>query len=147
MLDFGVPRPQVGSGEESGEADPVCHVLLPPSWTDFFEVRGPVRCEYDDRRAFRRVYFRGEAQLTVGDEHFCVYTKDVSRSGMSFLHHQQLFPLDRATIWLPDDDSAQLEVVCCTRLGERCYACGAQAVDEADRDTLLKVLRTVVSRS
>ena len=147
MLDFGIPPPPVAHREGPLAAGPQCLVVLPPSWTDFFEVCGPVRCEYDDRRAFRRVYFRGEAQLTVGEEHFRVYTKDVSRSGMSFLHHKQLFPLDRATIWLSDDESAQLEVVCCMRLGERCYACGTQAVGEVDRDTLLKALRTVVAKS
>jgi PilZ domain len=145
MLDFGVPPPPVGCREGPLAAGVPCLVVLPPSWTDFFEVHGPIRCEYSDRRAFRRVHFRGEALLTVGDEHFRVYTKDLSRGGMSFLHHKQLFPLDRVAIWWSSDDRAQLEVIRCTRLGECCYACGSRAVDEADRDALLKVLRAVVA--
>ena len=119
--------------------------MLPSSWADFFELRGPIRCKFTDRRTFRRVHCRGEALLTLGDEQFRVYTKDLSRGGMSFLHHKQLFPLDRAAISLSNGDRAQLEVVCCTRLGECCYACGSRAVGEADRDVLLKVLRAIVA--
>ena len=145
MLDFGIPPPPVAHREGPLAAGPQCLVVLPPSWADFFEVRGPIRCEYEDRRAFRRVHCRGEAVLTVGDEHFRVYTKDLSRGGISFLHHKQLFPLDRGTIWLSNNECAQLEVVCCTRLGDCCYACGSRAVDEADRDSLLKVLRAIVA--
>ncbi len=130
--------------DERVAAAPTCLVELPASWTDFFAVRGPIRCEFNDRRAYRRVHWRGEAMLELGDEQYRVYTKDVSRGGLSFLHHKQLFPLDRVTLWISADVPAELEVVCCTRIGQRCYVCGARTVDEIDRDALLSIVRTVV---
>lgn len=68
-----------------------------------------------------------------------VYVKDISLSGLAFLHGEQLYPLERMKMVLPDERLLKLlpnriscivEVVRCSRLNERCYLVGADFVDE-----------------
>ena len=68
-----------------------------------------------------------------------VYVKDISLSGLAFLHGEQLYPLERMKMILPDERLLKLlpnriscivEVVRCSRLQERCYFVGAEFVDE-----------------
>ncbi len=114
-----------------------CTVRLPKEWFDFFEKSGPVPAEFGDKRRFPRVHLRAHAALHYRqtfpslprpDHWYKVYTKDISRCGMAFLHGEQLFPRERMTVLLPDGSSQPLEVVRCRRVGPRCYEIGARFV-------------------
>jgi hypothetical protein len=49
---------------------------------------------------------------------------DLSRSGLRFLHGEQLFPLERMRVVLPDGKRRLIEVKWCRRVQDRCYEVG-----------------------
>jgi hypothetical protein len=112
-------------------------VELPTWWTDFFQRQGPMPTCAGDRRRFPRSYFRSNAALHYrqtfpalprAEAQHGVYTKDVSRAGLSFYHVEQLFPREQMSIVLPDGRTLHFEVVRCRRIQERCYEIGATFV-------------------
>lgn len=114
-----------------------CSVRLPAEWADFFEKSGPAPGAFDDRRQFPRLNLRGVAALRYRQTlpslprpagWHRVYTKDICRGGLGFLHGEQLFPRERMTILLPDASSRAIEVVRCRRVGPDCYEIGARFV-------------------
>lgn len=67
-----------------------------------------------------------------------IYLLNLSRSGVAFLHSQQLFPLERLKLLLIDDVSKRLlggmriraiEVTHCRRTQARCFTIGAKILD------------------
>jgi len=111
-----------------------CEIDLPSAWKDYFDRRGQLPTCMGDKRRFPRSYFRGTAALHCRqsfpalprpDLWYKVYTKDVSRSGVSFLHGEQLFPGEQMTLVLPDGRSRHVEVVRCHRVQQRCFEIGA----------------------
>jgi hypothetical protein len=98
---------------------------LPDDWGDFFEHTGLVPTEYDDRRTYARVHFRGKAVVRHANNFYAIYTRDVSRSGIAFYHINQMFPGDRCRIWLPNGLSHDVQVARCRRRHKACYECGA----------------------
>jgi hypothetical protein len=107
-----------------------CHVELPENWGDYFEHKGMVPSEYDDRRTFARMHFRGKAVFRHTDGYYAIYTRDVSRGGIAFYHMEQLFPAERARIWLANGFSHDVEIVRCRQRHRSCYECGAVFVSE-----------------
>jgi hypothetical protein len=103
-----------------------CQVQLPEEWGDFFEHRGLAPIEYDDRRAYARLHLRGKAVLRYASTYYAVYTRDVSRGGVAFYFMQQLFPGERARIWLASGLSHDVEIARCRRHEATCYECGAR---------------------
>ncbi|MDA7979596.1 MAG: PilZ domain-containing protein [Pirellulales bacterium] len=115
-----------------------CRIRLPEKWAGtFFVERGGVQpTAYDERRRHVRVEVRTRAILHIQKSMPCIsrrrvthqiYTRNISRSGVGFLHSEQLYPCELCEIWLPDQ-KAMIEVVHCRYLGECCYAIGAQTV-------------------
>ena len=98
---------------------------LPEEWTDFFDHEGPTPLAFDDQRSYRRFYLRGKALLRRDDTLHGVYTKDVSRTGISFYCSEQLFPREQVSIWLPDGTNHRLKIARCHRVQSKCYECGA----------------------
>lgn len=116
-----------------------CAIRLPAGWDDFFDKSGPAAGAYDEQRQYPRVNCRGHAALRYRQTipalprpavWHKVYTKDVSRCGMGFLHSEPLYPRERMTIILPDASCRTIEVVRCRRLGAACYEVGALYVAE-----------------
>jgi hypothetical protein len=105
-----------------------CEVQLPDNWGDFFEHKGILPCEYDDRRTYARLHFRGKAIVKHDNAFFAVYTRDVSRGGLAFYHKQQMLPGQRARIWLVNGLSHDIEIARCRLRHELCYECGARFV-------------------
>ena len=105
-----------------------CQVELPENWGDFFEYTGLVPTEYDDRRAYARMHFRGKAVFRHKGSFFAIYTRDVSRSGIAFYYMEQLFPGARGRIWLPNGLSHDVEIARCKRRHKSCYECGAKFI-------------------
>jgi len=52
-----------------------------------------------------------------------VYTRDISRGSISFLHAKQLYPGETCQIWL-SDRKLLVTVECCSRAGPKCYVVG-----------------------
>lgn len=116
-------------------ANAPCLVRLPPQWEDFFEKTGWVPAILPDRRRFPRVYLRTQALLVYRQTFpalprpaiaYTVYTKDISRGGIGFLHGEQLFPSEQMILILPDGKARLIQVVRCRRIGPNCFEIGAQ---------------------
>ena len=112
----------------------VCEVELPSSWEDFFDRRGMMPIALDEKRRFPRSYLRVSAALQYrqsfpalprGETWHKVYTKDVCRNGVGFLHSEQLFPMEQLALVLPDGRCRRIEVVRCRRIQPRCFEIGA----------------------
>ena len=110
-----------------------CRVKLPAEWSEFFARRGVLKTTFDDQRRFVRSHFPGKAVLELAQtiagierEHrfCCVYTKDLSRIGISFLHCEELFPGETPTLWLLSGKSV-CNVVRRVRHNPRCFEIGA----------------------
>lgn len=103
---------------------PPCQVELPEEWSDFFSVSGLSDSRYDDQRRFSRRRHRRKAILERNGAFYTVYTKDVSRTGVGLLHHEQMFPCEKVKIWLPGNLNFSLRVTRCLRIQKHCYECG-----------------------
>jgi hypothetical protein len=102
---------------------------------DFFERQGPLPTALNEVRRFPRFYFRSCAQATIyalggrktPEPAQCfVLTCDLSRSGLSLLHKQQVFPGQRINIILNGQPPRPLEVIWCRRLAPGRYAVGCR---------------------
>lgn len=107
-----------------------CCVELPAAWQDFFDRTGVIPSFPGDDRRFPRFYIRGRAAISVVEAlparprdsaWHGVFTKDISRGGIRFLHSEQLFPHERLEIVLPDGSKRQVEVARCGRVQRRCF--------------------------
>jgi hypothetical protein len=111
-----------------------CELELPSSWSDFFDRRGAMPARLEENRRFPRSYLRGVAALEYrqslpalprAEARHAVYTKDVSRAGIGFLHSEPLYPMEQMKLALPDGKSLIVEVVRCRRIQPRCFEIGA----------------------
>jgi hypothetical protein len=109
-------------------------VVLPPELDGFFEELGYTPSNPFDERRAPRLRLRCPALLEVtrtlpsarretGLAH--VLVSDVSRLGFGLLHHEQLWPEERITLWLPSHH-LHATVVRCRRRGPSCYEIGAE---------------------
>lgn len=104
-----------------------CKVQLPEEWDDFFSLTGNLASHFDDNRKYGRHYLRRKAILKRNESLQIVYTKDISRFGIALLNHEQLFPCEKVTLWLPrQKQSYALRITRCQRLQQNCYECGAK---------------------
>jgi hypothetical protein len=114
-----------------------CNVRLPPSWgagpagTEVF-ASGP-----RDRCGFLRRSLRGLAALEYhstlpgldrAPACFRVYTLDISRNGVSFLHGEQLFPAERMRLLLADGRWLGVEIVRCRKIQDGCFEVAASVL-------------------
>ena len=100
-----------------------CTVELPEKEREFFRKQGLMSLAYDDRRRHPRVWCRGKAILEHEGLFYAVYTNDLSRSGISFLHAAQLFPCETVRLHTLATAAFSLTIVRCRRLNDCCYAC------------------------
>lgn len=108
-------------------------VDLPEQYRELLANPGEVKMHTDERRRFaRRIYpVKGilEVKQTMSGiardhEYHVVFTKDFSRSGISFYHAAQLFPGERPILWLMAGKFT-CTIVRCARVNKRCYDIGA----------------------
>ncbi len=90
----------------------------------------------DDRRRYPRMQLRQKAVMDLRqtlpaikrDRAFhCIYVRDISRSGIGFLHADELFPGEECQLWLPQKQ-LNVNIVLCRRQNDRCYVIGARFV-------------------
>jgi hypothetical protein len=122
-----------------------CEIGLPREW-------GQTAAEPDrfcsgpaDRRRFMRRPFFDKAAL-----HYLptfpanrrprgfqrIYTLDLSRGGLRFLHSGQLFPQERVTIVLGNGRQYVVEVRRCRRMHAKCFEIGARFLDVDEQQIL-----------
>jgi len=121
-------------------------VQLPADWSDFFMLAGPVGHEYSEQRRHARMYLRGRALLERRGNYHTVYTTDISRSGLGFLHFEQLFPRERLRLWLPQGLSLAISSARCRRVQDKCFTCGARIDLEADQSAVHQMMREAMHR-
>ena len=112
-------------------------ITIPPEMYDFFAQKGVIEPIVDDHRRFVRRHFRAkyilELQQTLRliprePQHYCIYIKNLSRCGISFLHSEQLYPGEQPMLWL-STGKMSVTVARCNRHNETCYEIGATFVD------------------
>ena len=109
-----------------------CSVSIPEDWIDFFDLTGRVLGHEDERRRFARYHFRHEAVLIVGGTLYCIYTSNLSRSGIAFLHGEELPRHQACCICLASGAILKVDITRCRRVAENCYECGAGFVSRTD---------------
>ncbi len=111
-----------------------CRILIPGKFLAIFQNEGATQTVMDDLRRFPRYHYHMRAVLHYrqtlpsmprGEERYLVLTKDLSRSGLSFLHEQQLFPRERMAVDLAGGRHIDIEVARCIKHNDRCYEIGA----------------------
>lgn len=116
-----------------------CEINLPSSWTESVGQGGRIPARYDERRRHPRYHFRVCAALEYRQTFptlprpagwHRVFTNDLSRGGLSFLHSEQLFPRERMGILLPRQGTSFIEVVWCAQVQQRCFHVGARFVEQ-----------------
>ena len=112
-----------------------CQVKLPPAiQREFLALSGATPRAYDDERRHPRYHFRRKAIMYRRGELSCIYTMDLSRSGIRFLLHEQLLPCEVVDILLPSDITVKVETRWCRRLQRRCFECGAETLRRGTLD-------------
>ena len=119
-------------------------VQLPPHMANFFSEVGYMPTTFVERRSNARMRVRCEAVITSlfippfakrTGQRARILVKDLSRTGLSILSHQQMWPTETFSIEL-HKRKLDVRVVRCRKLGERCYEVGAVIFSiEALRDT------------
>lgn len=121
----------------------VCEIEMPAAWRNFFDESGVMPTCAGENRRFPRFYARGKGALErrqslpgmprLGGWHG-IFTKNVSREGLGFLHSEQLFPRERMRVVLADGVPRAIEVTCCRRIQRRCYEIGARFIAAGEAD-------------
>ena len=114
-------------------ADPLpMLVQLPPEMSNFFVESGYLETVYGELRGQSRLRVRCPAVLqsdfvppfTQRDKRLAkVLIKDMSRSGLGILSHEQLWPGE--TFWIElRDRRLHIRVVRCRKIADRCFEVG-----------------------
>ena len=111
-----------------------CNIDLPEEWRDqYFDESGVVSTSFDERRGFARHIYRTKAVLQLETslpavprktEYVAVYSRDLSKSGVGFLHSEQLYPGEKCHLLLPTH-TMPIDVMSCRKLNTHCYLVGA----------------------
>jgi hypothetical protein len=109
--------------------------LSPAERLIFFHADSSVpSAKPDERRRFPRRQLRMRAVMDLRQSlpaiereraFHCVYLRDISRTGIGFLHADELFPGEECRLILPQKE-LHLNIVLCRRQGPRCYVIGAR---------------------
>jgi len=132
----GCGGPVTPDGQACDDAwdDLECKVLVPGKFLSVFQKEGAVQTVADDGRRFPRYEYHMRAVLHYRqtlpaipreEESYLILTKDLSRSGLCFLHEQQLFPQERMAVDLAGGRHVEIEVARCIKHNERCFEIGA----------------------
>lgn len=115
-------------------AEMKCRVQVPRALRRLFESRGLIESKPHERRRFTRLaspskmLLEIEATIKESDgvsRFFSVLATDLSRSGVAFLHEQELFPGDAPVLWFPTGKVA-CRVARCLRHNARCFEIGTE---------------------
>ncbi len=114
-----------------------CDLAVPSEWQDRLTRRGVIQPIPGDRRQYIRHHFNDwgvleydETFSSIPREHTIaqVMTIDISRSGIAFLHSEQLFPGEQVSLWLPIGKRSYV-VERCVEHNDSCFEIGAAVAD------------------
>ena len=114
-----------------------CEVQLPDNWVEGADNNESFIAVYEESRRHHRWNFCSTAALEYRQSFpsmrrpsgwHRVYTVNVSRGGLSFLHSEQLFPQELAEIVFLDGSTHQIKIVRCCWIQERCFEIGARFI-------------------
>ena len=117
-----------------------CAAELPWWWKGDAGPTGLLPAKHGDRRRHPRYHYRVYAalehrqtlpSLPRPQQWHLIFTKDLSRGGLSFLHSEQLFPCERLRVVLPRKGMNLIEIVICNRVQEGCFQAGARFLELA----------------
>ena len=106
---------------------------IPDQWRDVLTRQGVISPVPNDQRRFVRYHFCTRAILELAQTHPAmarqhsfhhVLTRDLSRTGIAFLHREQLYPGEQVVLWLPRGKQ-RFTVIRCQRHNQRSYEIGA----------------------
>jgi hypothetical protein len=118
-----------------------CKVQLPDTWAEGADKVAPSVTVYEELRRFCRWEFCSVAALEYHPSFpflrspstwHRVYTINLARGGLSFLHSEPLFPRERAGIVLLDGSDHEIEIVRCRRIQDCCFEIGSRFVEISD---------------
>ncbi len=108
--------------------------VIPEEWRGVLPRRGVITPIPEDQRRYVRYHFATYAILELAQTHTSipreksfhrVLTRDLSRTGIAFLHREQLFPGEGVVLWLPRGKQ-KFTVIRCRRHNQAAYEVGAQ---------------------
>jgi PilZ domain len=118
-----------------------CGVVLPDEWNDrYFQETGVAPTSHYERRGFVRHLYRMKAVLSIEQtlpsisreaDLVAVYCRDISRTGIGFLHAAQLYPGETGRLMLPTH-AVTITVAGCRKFNSQCYLIGARFRSESD---------------
>ena len=109
-----------------------CLVELPAEWVDYFNESGPVTSKFEDNRRYPRKNLRVKSIIKRRGVFHGVYAKDVSRTGVAFFFHEQLFPCEQVQLFLPNKSNFQLRCIYCRRVKKNCFHCGMEFITQSN---------------
>jgi hypothetical protein len=121
-----------------------CQVQLPEAPEKYFGKSGLVSQAFQDRRRFPRFHYCHRAILINDATFYAVYTKDISRGGISFYHAKQMLPCSTGELICGNGASLHVTVRRCRRVADQCYLCGVQIVG-TDANLLKSLLPRVMA--
>ena len=115
-----------------------CDVTLPLKYGDFFDQSGRIPSRSSDNRRYPRFYFRTMAGINFTDvtcsraEQFeqATYIKDLSRSGLAFLHNWRLEPGMIVRFLLPNGIIRNVAVLRSKQVNYECFEIAGEFVKE-----------------
>lgn len=123
-----------GDGVIQQDASECClSVRLPPEMSKFFDESGYIATVIGEQRSSARLRVRCEALIHSTytppflmrlEKRARVLVKDLSRSGIGILLHQQMYPTERFWIEL-NYRRLHVTVVRCRKIGDACFEVGA----------------------
>jgi hypothetical protein len=138
-------------GEElaSFKAFAPLRVILPEELQRFYAERGYLAAMPHEDRAYARLNVRAQGfirflstspipncDIIASDtRQGTILVKDISKTGIAFLYHRQIFPCEKLAIFL-HGRALEATAIRCRRIGPQCYEIGAMinsvATVEAD---------------
>ena len=112
---------------------------LPSEMEEYFGTSGIVPTVPDEQRRYARTHLRVTAALQYRrslpalvreSEWFKVVMRDISRSGISFMHSEQVYPTEQLMLVLPDCKPRCIEVMRCRRVEDSCFEIGANFIQK-----------------
>ncbi len=112
---------------------------LPERPEEYFAATGNIPSIPDDQRRYGRTniriaaalqYRRSIPSLMRKSEWHKIVMRDISRSGVSFLHSEQVYPTEQLMLIMPDGKPRSIEVMRCRRLSNQCYEVGANFIQK-----------------
>ena len=112
-----------------------CAVQLPDNWGEGTGNDDSCGAVHQEGRRHRRWKFCSSAALQYRQSFpsmrrppgwHRVYTVNLARGGLSFLHSEQLFPQEWAEIVFLDGSDRQIEIMRCRWIQDRCFEIGAR---------------------